>query len=547
MPGVTYTRQVQFTPHGVVVMHVLTAPKPDGLWALRPVLSNGALTGRERVTDIQKDVSSSATVAGVNGDFFAWNDGTPSGILMQNHILQRPPHELRSSIGVDRSGRLQVQRVAFYGTWQGLGQRWPLTGLNQPPGTNGMSLFTPAWGPTTPALPGAVEAIVPQFPPAVPGVELAGNVIQVVRNGNTPIPAGGAVFVARGTQATRLLIDAPVLTRIAARLTLKPEWGDVLDAIGGGPVIVRGGAPVFRAFEAFTPSQISPRDPRTAVGQRRDGTVILLAVDGRQPGYSVGVSNFELAQALVRLGAVTGSALDSGGSTTIAFDGQLLNRPSDPGGERPVSEALLVEYFGIYAPEPAVPVLSPNGDGFADRQTLAYKVVRPSYVTAKLIGPGGATEALQDGDRPPGTYRISWAGTNGGGAVLPEGRWRWVVSALDDQGERSSTERAFSLNNTLGFLSVPSSIVVRKGRVNRLAAFTLAHPARITARVETATGVRMVTLVKARSRAAGAVTLKWNGRDARRRLVFRGRYRLRLRAANAFGVSEILRPFSVRR
>ena len=53
----------------------------------------------------------------------------------------------------------------------------------------------------------------------------------------------------------------------------------------------------------------------------------MVAVDGRQRGYSVGVTNFELAQQLVRLGAVTGTALDSGGSTTMAFNGKLLNQP----------------------------------------------------------------------------------------------------------------------------------------------------------------------------------------------------------------------------
>ena len=60
---------------------------------------------------------------------------------------------------------------------------------------------------------------------------------------------------------------------------------------------------------------------------------MLVAVDGRQPGYSIGLTNSELAQALVRLGAVRAMGLDSGGSTTMAFDGAVLNRPSD-GRER---------------------------------------------------------------------------------------------------------------------------------------------------------------------------------------------------------------------
>jgi hypothetical protein len=44
MPGVTYERQVQFTPHGPVVLDVVTAPPPDGsLYTLQPVLSNNAV------------------------------------------------------------------------------------------------------------------------------------------------------------------------------------------------------------------------------------------------------------------------------------------------------------------------------------------------------------------------------------------------------------------------------------------------------------------------------------------------------------------------
>ena len=112
---------------------------------------------------------------------------------------------------------------------------------------------------------------------------------------------------------------------------------------------------------------------------------MLVAVDGRQPGYSVGLTNFELAQALVRLGAVTGMALDSGGSTTMAFDGTLLNRPSD-GQERRISNALMLEYQGVFASEPP-PLVSPNGDGVDDVPGLRYRVYRPSTVTAALNGP----------------------------------------------------------------------------------------------------------------------------------------------------------------
>ena len=107
------------------------------------------------------------------------------------------------------------------------------------------------------------------------------------------------------------------------------------------------------------------------------------------------MTNFELAQTMVRLGAVTAMALDSGGSATMAFNGTLLNRPSEP--ERPISTALLFQYTGVFV-QPAVAVVSPDGDGVADRQSLRYKLVRPSTVTVKLTRPDGTVGYEQSVD-----------------------------------------------------------------------------------------------------------------------------------------------------
>ena len=47
LPGVTYSTEVQFTPHGPVVIHVVRGPRPTGLYRLRPVLSNESVVKRE--------------------------------------------------------------------------------------------------------------------------------------------------------------------------------------------------------------------------------------------------------------------------------------------------------------------------------------------------------------------------------------------------------------------------------------------------------------------------------------------------------------------
>jgi len=545
-PGITYERQLLFTPHGPEVVHVMTAPKPGGLYALHPVLSNDLVTGREKVTSMQARLSASATVGGVNADLFTFNEGLPSGMFMQSGVLTTPPHPKRSTVGITDDGHLLIQRVQMLGTWQGNNQRRPLNGLNQRPGPEGVSLFTPAWGSATPGANNTVEVTLASFPAVTALTDLTGTVTAIKPAGGTPIPPGGAVLVGRGASAGRLASEAVVGQQVTVRLVLRPQWSNVVDAVGGGPLIVQNGQPVFRAEEQFSSAQLSLRNPRTAVGQRADGSIILLAVDGRQPGYSTGLTNFELAQQMVRLGAVTASALDSGGSTTMAFDGELLNRPSDPGGERAVADGLFVFYYGVQAPPPSVEVLSPNGDGVDESQSLSFKVVRRSLVTASLVGPDRVPRLTQTGSRDPGTYKLTWSGRNEQGAPEPEGLWRWVVNAVDDQEQSSKVERSFYLNNTLGYLKVkPSRVVVRKRGGSLRVGFRLAHPARVTLTIRTKSGARVMTI--RRKLRAGQTSLRWNGRYGNGVRAFSGGYVVSVKASNAFGPAELERPFAVRR
>lgn len=547
MPGVTYSRDIQFTPRGPVVTHVIIGPKPEGLYRLKPVLSNSVILGREKVTLMQRRFSATASVAGVNGDLFTYATGNPSGVLIQDGVLKSPPATRRSSIGIDAAGQLVVERLGFNGSWTGSGQRRRLLGLNRPFRESGVMLYTPSWGATTPPGQGTVEAVLSPFQTTLPNTDLTGRVAFVSRSGGTRIPADGAVLVARGSHAEPLVAEAPPGQVVTVRLGLRPDWSRIVDALGGGPALVRNGRPVFRAFEEFPPDVLVPRQPRTAVGQRADGRIIFVAVDGRQPGYSVGMTIFALAQTLFRLGAVTGSALDGGGSTTMAFDGKLLNRPSGPGGERAVSEALLLFYYGVNAPPPEVPVLSPNGDGIDEQQTLSYKVVRPANVTARLLGPDNVPRHSETRRRQPGVYRLLWPGRRPDGSAEAPGRWRWVVSAVDDDGQRSSVERAFTLNPTLGFVRVrPAALRLRARGSRVVASYRLAHRASVTARVETASGA-VVRRFRPVNLNPGQAAHRWNGRSDRGALVFSGRYLIRVAAVNQFGRSELTRSFTIRR
>lgn len=546
MPGVTYEKRLQFTRFGPMRLHILSAPKPDGvLYKLQPVLSNGAVVGRERVTAMQRRAEQSATTAGVNADRFTWADGIPSSGLIQDGVLKTTPHPKRSMVGVDTAGNLRVERIAMLATWQGAGPRRPVHLLNRPPGPNGTTLYTPAYGASTPAESGVTEAVLSPFPAATPNADLVGFVTEN-RRGGTPIPPGGAVLASKGSQGQRLAIEAAGGQLVTLRLILRPEWRDVPEAVGGGPLIVRGGKPIFNALEDFGSSDMNRRHPRTAVGQRADGRIVMLVVDGRRPGYSAGMTNFELAQAMIRLGVVTASALDSGGSSTMAFDGQLLSRPSDTTGERMIADSLLVSYFGVYAPAPELS-FSPNGDGAGDKQTLSYKLVRQSAVNATLTGPGGVTRQVDSGDRRPGVYRFDWTGRTNG-EPEPEGRWRFTVNAVDFEGRNTTHERRFFLNNTLGFIAIrPLRAIVHRRRGGRVQiGFQLTRPARVTVEIRSKTG-QLLRVVRSAQVPAGRVVATWNGKYPNGKTVFSGTYVAKVTAINGSGRAELARSFRVRR
>ena len=73
-----------------------------------------------------------------------------------------------------------------------------------------------------------------------------------------------------------------------------------------------------------------------------DNHLVFVVVDGRSPGYSAGVTMTELAEIMQDLGATTAYNLDGGGSSTMYFDGELVNDPLGNGQERGTSDILYI-------------------------------------------------------------------------------------------------------------------------------------------------------------------------------------------------------------
>lgn len=83
-------------------------------------------------------------------------------------------------------------------------------------------------------------------------------------------------------------------------------------------------------------------NPRTVIGQKSDGTVLLLEIDGRQPTYSIGATIRDIQNIMISYGAVNAANLDGGSSTVMYYEDKLINKPCSPYGERPLPDAWII-------------------------------------------------------------------------------------------------------------------------------------------------------------------------------------------------------------
>lgn len=121
----------------------------------------------------------------------------------------------------------------------------------------------------------------------------------------------------------------------------------VWNTLSFGPALVTDGEVVDGIEDVEVDTNVGNHSiqgdqPRTAVGVIDDNHLVFVVVDGRSPGYSAGVDMTELAQIMRSLGATTAYNIDGGGSSTMYFDGSLVNDPLGEGAERGTSDILYI-------------------------------------------------------------------------------------------------------------------------------------------------------------------------------------------------------------
>ncbi len=283
--------------------------------------------------------------AATNGGYFRTAGtyrGESIGLLVLNHMLISEPHNERAEFGLIHTGdktEVIFGHLRFAGEISAGSMKHSVQGLNRPLSPDELIVFTSGFHRTTLTSPNGIEVVVRR------------NSVTVVRDlkGSSEIPDDGYVISAVGSAREWVKTHVRKGDRVnftwrldSIKPSLDNDWMRADSMLGGGPQLIKAGKiEITDKQEKMAPSFATDRHPRTAIAKLKSGRLLLVTVDGRQPGVSAGMTLEMLAELLLEFGAVEAMNLDGGGSTTMVLHNKVVNRPSDQSGERPVSDAIL--------------------------------------------------------------------------------------------------------------------------------------------------------------------------------------------------------------
>lgn len=347
-PGVIHYHE--FRQAGPWHLHVLEIDLTNEWIKMEAVTAGDLLIGNERTSSMaaRKNREAHKVISAINADFYG-ELGVPIGVEVIDGILIKQPYS-RSVFGYTQAGLPLIDIVSFNGSLETSDNTsLSINGVNRTRGTNELIVFNKYFGTSTGANYWGTEIVAEYISDPLSVNDTI--YVRVVEkdstsengHGDNSIPANGVVFSGHGTSRDFLDQHIFIGDTISFVLALPPITKSITQMVGGTPRLIRNGvATVEWAAESIGSAFSYDRHPRTAVGFNQDSTKLyLFTVDGRQAGYSVGMSLYELADYMLEWYVYQGVNLDGGGSTTMVVRGNVVNSPSDAGGERAVANALM--------------------------------------------------------------------------------------------------------------------------------------------------------------------------------------------------------------
>ena len=322
-------------------------------------LANDQILGRETITSATRRLMNRKThpLAGVNGSFGIRGDSYGRGGMIFNLHIQNgelisipirrdrwgysPPSPWgETSFGVTPDGEFLLDSVQLNGRLyinNSTSDTLPINAINQICDASApVVLFTPRFGHRT-LTRRCYEFTLKRLKLPITGKYASTFVVtDVNRRGNSVIPSNGIVIAIEPRSARDWSKRITESTTGTLEIALTPKkWQQVQQGIGGNLRLVRDGEvePELYAFGASRGRSAhehrngASRHPRSALGFNED-KLFLIAVDGRQPGYSMGMTLYDMGRFFSELGIKHAINFDGGSSSTLWALGKVVNSPA---------------------------------------------------------------------------------------------------------------------------------------------------------------------------------------------------------------------------
>ncbi|MDO4563793.1 MAG: phosphodiester glycosidase family protein [Clostridia bacterium] len=301
--GVTHKSIKRLTENGWQKLNVIYADMSDDNVALRVLTSSNGGGTRETT---KKMAQQSNAAAAINADYFNTliNPTYPLGMVFQDGEFKSTPTDINlGAFAVTETGGVIMDYFSFSATATSpQGYICQIDALNKVPvETGGVTALTDWWGMSYGSHGNMAEMLITDG--KVAGIYTEQAAFE--------IPAGSMVLVTNRAINGFLTDNFAVGDEVEIDIRIAPDTDAIQEATGGGSVIVENGA-----VAPFT-NEVKGTSQRTAIGVDESGeTVIMLTVDGRQ-STTPGMTQTELAETMIELGAYRALNLDGGGSTTM--------------------------------------------------------------------------------------------------------------------------------------------------------------------------------------------------------------------------------------
>ena len=324
-PGLRYISWRDYQNNKPVWLHVLEVDPGNG-YELRPILGQANSIDKGRLSAATQQAGA---LAAINASYFDKTKWIIGNLKIDDEWVSCD-FTPRTALIIGRDGKPKIiSELSYEGrVTRADGKSAEITGMNRERQTNELILYNSYYGKNTGSNKFGRE------------VRIANGVVtEIGKNGSLPLRPGSLVLSGHGAGA-EFLKTLRRGNRLDIKQTLaQNEADEAKHVVGAGPLLVVGGkARVMAAEEQFPADIARGKAPRTAVGVKADGGLLLVVVEGRTQA-SAGLTLEELAGYMIKLGAAEAMNFDGGGSSEMVLNSKIVNYLSD-GSERLVRAGL---------------------------------------------------------------------------------------------------------------------------------------------------------------------------------------------------------------